>query len=96
MSEVHISIDHSKYIESTNELTSSGQECLLNNSILDFLGDTSKTLSGIKLGAYLVDMCKNSNMHNAHISDHLVTSLTKIIEEYEKLDKASSEALKLE
>ncbi len=96
MSEMLISIDYEKYNELTIEITSSGQECLLNNSILDFLGDTSKTLSGIKLGAYLVDMCKNSNMHNAHISDHLVTSLTKIIEEYEKLDKTSSEILKLE
>ena len=48
----------------------------------------------MKLGSLLDDLCKNSNMHNAHISDHLVTSLTKIIEEYEKLDKASSEAFK--
>lgn len=50
MSEMLISIDYEKYNELTIEITSSGQECLLNNSILDFLGDTSKTLSGIKLG----------------------------------------------
>ena len=96
MSEVHISIDHSKYIESTNELTSSGQECLLNNSILDFLGDTSKTLSGMKLGAYLDDMCKSSNMHNKHINENLTAFLAALKEEYEKLDKESSETLKLE
>ena len=94
MSERHISIENTNYNEKVNEISSSGQSCLLNNSILESLADTTKTNAGMKLSSLLDDLCKSSNMHNAHISDHLVTSLTKIIEEYEKLDKASSEAFK--
>ena len=94
MSERHISIECTNYNEKVNEISSSGQACLLNNSILESLADTTKTNAGMKLSSLLDDLCKSSNMHNAHISDHLVTSLTKIIEEYEKLDKASSEAFK--
>lgn len=96
MSESHISIDYAKYNELTIEITSSGQECLLNNSILEFLGGTSKTLAGMKLGAYLDDVCKSSNIHNKHISENLTAFLAALKEEYEKLDREFSETLKLE
>ena len=96
MSESHISIDHAKYNDLTNEISSAGQECLLNASILEFLGETSKTSAGTKLGTYLEDLCKSSNMHNKHVSDSLIAFLVNLREEYEKLDNASSETLKLE
>ncbi len=94
MSEKHISIEYTNYNEIVNEISSSGQACLLNNSILESLADTIKTNAGMKLSSLLDDLYKSSNIYNTHISEHLVTSLTKIIEEYEKLDKVSSEAFK--
>ncbi len=96
MSETHISIDYAKYNELISVITSTGQACMLNNSVSDLLGNTSKTSSGAKLATFLDDLCKSSNTHSIHVSESLTTFLVKLKEEYEKLDKASSETLKLE
>ncbi len=93
MEEKIVAIDETIYKVITGDMSEAGQACVLDESILDYMGKTTGTESGRKLYTYLERMINLSKLHSYHAGIVLPEALNKICDSIIYADRIAANSI---
>lgn len=96
MNNNQIAIELDKYNEIVNNIENAGDACILNSNITDNIDSVTKCDCIEKLSLFYSELYDSSKNHRNQIAETLPTSLKKIKNVYEEVDRTSEKLVNLQ
>ena len=94
MEEKIVAVDETIYKAITSDIARAGQACVLDESILDYMGKTTGTEGGRKLYACLEKMINLSKLHSYHAGVILPNALDILCDSLINADRVAADSIK--